>query len=219
MNVNIWGPPTWEFLHNAAFLLDSHKQETTLFLHLNQLLPCMYCRDSYVKFYKQLKKPEVGMYSKWIYMIHKLVNQKLNSQRISKIIENNPQFANLKKIESLFLVEPSELVLKKRFMVNREEPISFRAVSTMLLAFSMAAQTQDLFNILKNYCNEVAKVLELSPGMQKKDFVKSLINYSSSEEIREALEKEKYKGISVPYSNRQLSELIRAHTCFEGSCV
>lgn len=218
MNVNIWGPPTWEFLHAAAFLLDAQKINTTLFDCLNELLPCMYCRDSYVKFYKQLKKPEPGMYAKWIFMIHKLVNQKLNSQRISKIIEKYPRFAKLREIENLFLVEPTELVLKKRFMVNREEPISFRAVSTMLLAFTMAAESPHLHNILKSYIAEVAKVLSLCHA-QEHDFVETLLNYKNSAEVRYALEKEKYKNVDIGYSNRQLSELIRAHTCFEGSCV
>ena len=224
MNVNIWGPPTWEVLHASAFLLDMNKKTSRIFFLLNELLPCMYCRESYVKFYAKLRGPSLEKYAYWLFLMHNLVNKKLSDQRIEKIASAHPELKNISKFKDLFLVGPTELVTKKRFMVDREEPLVWRSVSTMLLAFSMAAETgsQSVKNALKEYVKEILDIYDLCPPSEQvtraKLYLESLKGLEPSQ-MRVKLEELKYGSLKSAYTPRQISELIRAHTCFEGSCI
>jgi len=214
MNVNIWGPSAWEILHNAAFLLDIESRESQLFFLLNDLLPCIYCLKSYREFYIQLGPPAKEMYSQWIYKIHSLVNKKLNNQRIDKLIAKDPRLKILHQFRDDFVIEPSELVVKKRFMVNREDPLPWRDSSVMLLSFTMAATTPEVFTKLKLFIKELKA---LDP--KRSQIYNELEQMPSAEALRTKLEQIKYKDLSFSkYSPRQITELIRAHTCFEGSC-
>ena len=95
MNVNKWGPKTWEFLHTLTFNypinpLESDKYNYKLFfLNLKDLLPCKYCRESYNKYIKYIPieyylNDRYGI-CYWLYLIHYLVNKKLNKENIDYI--------------------------------------------------------------------------------------------------------------------------------------
>lgn len=82
-----WGPPLWIFLHTLTFnapdvLSEAEKTRyENFFTTLGDMLPCRYCRESYVYF---LRKVPIRAYLKdrkgltyWLYSIHNLVNYKV----------------------------------------------------------------------------------------------------------------------------------------------
>jgi hypothetical protein len=89
----IWGPSGWLFLHCVSFgfpyKIDPTKPEHLekqndyyrFFYYLGKVLPCKYCRNSYMEFFTKLSpmshlgtRKEI---TKWLYDIHNLVNNKL----------------------------------------------------------------------------------------------------------------------------------------------
>ena len=89
----LWGPSGWLFLHCISFgypyKIDPTKPEHLekqndyyrFFYYLGKVLPCKYCRDSYMEFFTQLSPmSRLGSrkeFTKWLYDIHNLVNNKL----------------------------------------------------------------------------------------------------------------------------------------------
>jgi hypothetical protein len=89
----IWGPSGWLFLHSITFgypyKIDPTNPEHIakqndyyrFFYYLGKVMPCKYCRDSYMNFFtKQSPMSKLGSrkeFSKWLYDIHNLVNDKL----------------------------------------------------------------------------------------------------------------------------------------------
>ena len=92
MNVNFWGPSGWKFLHTLTFnypinpTINQKKIYKNYFTLTGDILPCKYCRVSYKEF---IKKIPIDNYLdsrdslvKWFYLIHNLVNKKLNKRKI-----------------------------------------------------------------------------------------------------------------------------------------
>ena len=89
MNVNKWGPGGWDFLHSITFNypLEDEVESVHLenyrdfFKSLGNMLPCKYCRESYLIYYKYipidkfLDSREGVVY--WLYKIHELINEKI----------------------------------------------------------------------------------------------------------------------------------------------
>ena len=95
MMTKVWGPPGWFFLHTVSFgfPVDPETFDTenelapgttrnnykNFFLNVGNILPCRFCRESYLKFVQELP-PDV--YSRdtlveWLWKIHNKVNDKL----------------------------------------------------------------------------------------------------------------------------------------------
>jgi hypothetical protein len=103
MNVNKWGPGGWNFLHSITFNYplnpteNDKKNYSNFFKSIGNMLPCKYCRESYIIYYKYLPIDEFldsreGV-TYWFYTIHSLVNQ--------KIYKNNTTFSDvIKKYEN-----------------------------------------------------------------------------------------------------------------------
>ena len=98
MDTFIWGPPTWKLLHSLSFAdpsqLFAHRTPVMTFLNsLGGVLPCVYCRDSYVKFVSELPDLEEtlrrGQLARWMYELHAKVNRKLG--------ELTPDFSRVQK--------------------------------------------------------------------------------------------------------------------------
>ena len=97
----VWGPGCWLFLHCMVTgypdKIDKKNKEhvarrkhTIAFLkQLPYVLPCKYCRESFIKFSKELPVEEYADTNKdlclWIYKMHCKVNKKLG-------INNQPTF-------------------------------------------------------------------------------------------------------------------------------
>ena len=103
MNVNKWGPGGWDFLHSITFNYPlqptdaDKKYYSDFFKSIGNMLPCKYCRDSYIIYYKYLPIDyfldcREGV-AYWLYTIHSLVNQ--------KVYKDNTQFSDIiKKYET-----------------------------------------------------------------------------------------------------------------------
>jgi len=93
MMTKIWGPPGWLFLHCVTFgypyAINStnpeHKTKAqdyaNFFYYLGKVMPCRYCRESYMKFIEEHPidnnlKTRKDL-TKWFYDIHNKVNNKL----------------------------------------------------------------------------------------------------------------------------------------------
>lgn len=93
MMTKVWGPAGWLFLHCVSFgyphNIDINKKEDLekvknykkFFKLIGKILPCKYCRDSYLEFIKEnpidphlTSRKEL---TKWFYDIHNKVNRKL----------------------------------------------------------------------------------------------------------------------------------------------
>jgi hypothetical protein len=95
MQTSKWGPSAWDFLHTITFNYpenpsdDLKKNYFELFNNLRFTLPCKYCRDSYKIFFRYIDinkylNDRMGI-SYWLYIIHNLVNSKLNKKPIDFI--------------------------------------------------------------------------------------------------------------------------------------
>jgi len=97
----VWGPPGWVFLHSISFgypnnpsSFDTSKGQpvgTTVFKYraffqdLGWVFPCVYCRNSYQQFVKELPLTDTVLSSRdnlveWLYNIHNKVNEKLQTK-------------------------------------------------------------------------------------------------------------------------------------------
>jgi hypothetical protein len=103
MDTTFWGPPAWILLHTIAFnyVPSEINRETyrLFFENLQNILPCIYCRASYIEY---ISKENITKYlnsskdlSLWLYNIHNLVNSKLRSQGL--ITWQNPTFEDIYK--------------------------------------------------------------------------------------------------------------------------
>lgn len=99
MNTWIWGPPKWKFLHTLSFSpqAQEHAEDIALFLEcLGVVLPCVFCRESFVTFVHQLQRQMGNMslveiiqsaqLSLWMYKLHEMINDKLNMQAIKTLV-------------------------------------------------------------------------------------------------------------------------------------
>lgn len=84
----VWGPPLWHSLHTMSFNYPVHptkeqkQQYYTFFTSLKWVLPCKYCRDNFEENLKVLPLDSQALsnrrnFSKWLYDMHNLVNEKL----------------------------------------------------------------------------------------------------------------------------------------------
>jgi len=111
MDTKIWGPPLWVATHIMAQNYDpaKHSPESfkKFFNSMADTLPCIYCRQSYAEFIKELpidpylrdKPPKSGADKRglpyWWYQIHNMVNKKLRDQEL--LDEPDPSFESIWK--------------------------------------------------------------------------------------------------------------------------
>lgn len=92
MDTTFWGPPAWILLHTIAYnyIPNELNRETyrLFFENLQNILPCIYCRASYIEY---ISYEPISLYldssknlSLWLYKIHNLVNNKLRKQGLIK---------------------------------------------------------------------------------------------------------------------------------------
>lgn len=93
MMTKVWGPAGWLFLHSVTFgypytINSSNPDHATkkndylnFFYYLGKVLPCKYCRDSYMEFFKDLNLENNldtrDHLCRWLYDMHNKVNNKL----------------------------------------------------------------------------------------------------------------------------------------------
>ena len=103
MDTTFWGPPAWVLLHSIAFnyVPNELNRETyrLFFENLQNILPCIYCRASYIEYISYVPISQFLDSSKelslWLYQIHNLVNDKLRKQGLIKW--QDPSFEEIYK--------------------------------------------------------------------------------------------------------------------------
>ena len=89
----LWGPSGWLFLHCVSFgypykidptnpeHIEKQNDYYRFFYYLGKVMPCKYCRNSYMEFFtKTSPMSNLGTrkeFTKWLYDIHNMVNDKL----------------------------------------------------------------------------------------------------------------------------------------------
>tara|TARA_B100000902_G_scaffold303054_1_gene291134 strand:+ start:4080 stop:4838 length:759 start_codon:yes stop_codon:yes gene_type:complete len=113
MMTKVWGPAGWLFLHCITFGYpyvinpnnETHKEKEkdyyNFFYYLGKVLPCRYCRESYMDFFNELdlvnNLKSRKQIVKWLYDMHNKVNRKLgvpecNIPSIKELEERYEQF-------------------------------------------------------------------------------------------------------------------------------
>lgn len=93
MDPAFWGRHTWMYLHTLTFNYPSNptikdkKKYYNHFSNLGDMLPCPSCATSYKIYFKYIPIDEflddIYGITYWLYIIHYLVNKKLNKSNIS----------------------------------------------------------------------------------------------------------------------------------------
>ena len=108
MDTRKWGSSGWHLLHTISFHYpikptNSDKINYLLFFStVKNILPCKYCRESFEVFTQEIKLINYldnrDKLSKWLYMVHNLVNDKLRKQGLLNY--PNPKY---KEVESKYI--------------------------------------------------------------------------------------------------------------------
>lgn len=244
----------WDILHSSAFIADANGVSLDpLVKPLTQILPCSYCRDSFNLFYTDLGAPATGLAAAWIYEAHKLVTQKLSQQRLGAFVKARATEWPAAAIESFkanghsLISEPTFEVVQKRFMVNRDEPILWRHLSTVLLAMVMGIEAAGAaagsatsssatgsldaqYDALVAFLTALRPILALShqcTASDIQDTVDNLVNKlkkgplkAGPADMRLYIEDLKYGQICTKSRRnpKDYSRLIKAGACINGSC-
>ena len=105
MDTRFWGPDGWKLLHSIAYKFPKNPNQKTkkiyskFFNSLQHVLPCIYCRNSFAKYIKELPVENYlknkTTFFKWMYDMHNKVNNKLKNQGLNK--KTNPKLSEIKK--------------------------------------------------------------------------------------------------------------------------
>jgi hypothetical protein len=98
MNTNSWGSRMWSYIHLVAqYYSEGHgvdKDAFKFFDILKYVLPCIYCRNSYTEFVKELPPLKSAIDSQWwLYNLHNKVNDKLRKQEL--LFSKDPSFRRI----------------------------------------------------------------------------------------------------------------------------
>lgn len=152
MNTWIWGPPKWKFLHTLSYSPTAPQFPVQITDFLNTLkfvLPCIYCRESYTLFVRQvsaklgdslptlIQNKQLPMF---MYLVHDKVSEKLDVQSTHDRMEKeHVPLSTLTPQQDLAVCRKRQITfqcLTKRFTIR---PIQFSAddVWQFLLIFSL----------------------------------------------------------------------------------
>ena len=116
MDTRFWGPDGWRLLHSVAASYPRRPDKLTkelyreFFITLASVLPCIYCRNSFHQYIKELPiEPYLGSredLSYWLYEMHNKVNDKLAGQGLE--VEYNYDFDGIYKWYLKFVGELDE---------------------------------------------------------------------------------------------------------------
>lgn len=131
MDSKIWGKMAWDtffiFSRNYPEKINLNNEEhkkiknstKKFYSSLKDILPCMYCRESYKRFWKSVPiEPYLTGRDKltlWLYTIKNLVNKKLIDQQNIEykqnmeqlVIKDNATKSKIKKLDTIFYTKES----------------------------------------------------------------------------------------------------------------
>ena len=125
MMTKVWGPAGWLFLHCVTFgypyIINpmnkdhSYKQDhyKTFFNMVGHILPCKYCRESYINFAREVPIDRFlnsrENLCKWLYIIHNKVNKKLGVSH-----DCVPHFTKIQQFYEQFRAKCKKTIEKER---------------------------------------------------------------------------------------------------------
>lgn len=77
MDTRFWGPSAWQLFHLIA---EGSPTPSTALAVMSQVLPCKFCRESTSNFISDHPLSKSGDAGRWLYEIHRRVNNKLSTQ-------------------------------------------------------------------------------------------------------------------------------------------
>ena len=135
MNTTFWGPSGWKFLHTLTYIYPenpsfSDKVKMREFMNsLYLILPCKYCRASFLKYSNSLPINEYldsrVMMIEWLYKIHNKVNKKLRTQGFCK--HSNPDESTVASIYNPILEHINNIINNESEQTNKrtQEAINY----------------------------------------------------------------------------------------------
>jgi len=183
LSVWLWGPTFWNILHTVAFYSDSttpqiYKEQDLLrfFEHLEALLPCPYCSESYGKLFRVTEKLVGDLQSvlqrrqltKFVYTLHEQVSRKLLLQKWSTFIKDSKEKKALQDFDTdtvwqYLNGQPALSVVYKRQEFSANEPLQLDSVWILTLAL-LQRSTKALRQNILSY------LLVLLPTLKASDF-------------------------------------------------
>jgi hypothetical protein len=120
MDTRFWGPDGWKLLHCIAQNYPENPSNTEkdtysiFFESIKYVLPCIYCRISYTQYIDELPivkylNNKKGL-TKWIYLIHNKVNDKLRKQGL--LHYEDPSYDSVYKLYKNYLIEVNNNIEK-----------------------------------------------------------------------------------------------------------
>jgi hypothetical protein len=121
----LWGPSGWLFLHCVSFgypfkidptnpeHLEKQNDYYRFFYYLGKVLPCKYCRNSYMEYFannspmKHLNSRKE--FTKWFYDVHNMVNDKLGVPQCER-----PTFEEIEERYQSFRASCKPITAKER---------------------------------------------------------------------------------------------------------
>ncbi len=141
MNTKSWGPPAWKFLFSCIMgrypdtydndvqeHVDIRKHFVQLFTGLEMIMPCIYCRQSFKEFLKELPIEDY-LNSKrdlmfWMYSMKDKVNKKLIIQEKIEYSKDKEYFIGLYKSGQITIQDYNQRLSEslKNIMCTIESP-------------------------------------------------------------------------------------------------
>jgi hypothetical protein len=163
LDPGIWGPPLWNLIFDLCWSLEiqkctmKQKRDVKLFFQcLTQVLPCKYCRESYIVYYRKLGDVPCGQGAlQWAYRLKNMVNQKLkipkpmmpSYEKIEKRMQVYSSKSSTKDIfDFLFLVSINYVSFEKH---KSAALYIFMSTLPNVIASISTTEHQNLSNILK----------------------------------------------------------------------
>lgn len=140
IKTSFWGPHAWNFLFCTIagaypIKFDSnnklHQKKMRgfiqLFNSLKETLPCIYCRQSYTRFIKELPIKDYThsrlSMMKWLYLIHDKVNQKLIKQEQECFITEREILKEQLRNKKITLAKYNQSLVKlKVILITKPSP-------------------------------------------------------------------------------------------------
>jgi hypothetical protein len=140
IKTSFWGPNAWNFLFSAIAgtypikydINDkSHQKKVKSFIQLfnslKETLPCIYCRQSYSKFLKELPMKDYLASRKsmmrWLYLLHDKVNKKLIAQEQDKYNTEHKRIKHQLDTNAISLAKYNQqMILIKSIKITKSSP-------------------------------------------------------------------------------------------------
>ena len=168
MDSTTWGSPLWDLLFTLTYHhpRDRYEEFNRLFFSLMFVLPCAECQKSYIKFITKKNPIKVcsddEYYSKWLWTVKDMVNQKLGKPYVSYSTAKKKynHFCSLTNetttIQLLIIMSEACDVANYEHLINFAKSISFLGIDVFDNAFCERLSTltnhelkSQLMNIFK----------------------------------------------------------------------